>query len=82
MSVNETRKIRRLGASQIVTLPYGILNKLNIREGEKVGFSIENGKIVIEKLQNEECYTSEDILNIAERMSEKYDETLKELVDK
>lgn len=82
MTFKNTRTVRPLEATQIVTLPNEVLQRLYISERQQLEFNIEGEKIPIEKAPNEDSYDNKDILNIAEKMTERYGETFKKLVDR
>lgn len=82
MAIINTRTMRPLEATQIVTLPNEVLQRLYISEGQQLEFNIESEKIPIEKAPNEDSYDNKDILNIVEKMTERYDEAFKKLVDR
>ena len=82
MTFKNTRTVRPLEATQIVTLPNEVLQRLNICERKQLRFNVEDEKIPIEKAPNEDSYDNKDILNIAEKMTERYGETFKKLVDR
>lgn len=81
MAITNTRKVRKIGSSNVVTLPKEILKQLNIHEGDKLAFNIENGKVSIEAVKTLEPKES-DILSIAEEISNQYDKAFKELVNR
>lgn len=81
MTFKNARTVRPLEATQIVTLPNEVLQRLNICERKQLRFNVEDEKIPIEKTPNEDSYDNKDILNIAEKMTERYGETFKKLVD-
>lgn len=81
MAITSTRKVRKIGASNIVTLPKEILDQLNIHEGEKLAFNVENGKVSIEAVKTVEPKEA-DILSMAEEISNQYDKAFKELVNR
>lgn len=81
MAITSTRKVRKIGASNVVTLPKEILDQLNIHEGEKLAFNVENGKVSIEAVKTVEPKEA-DILSMAEEISNQYDKAFKELVNR
>lgn len=81
MAITSTRKVRKIGASNVVTLPKEILDQLNIHEGEKLAFNVDNGKVSIEAVKTEEPKEA-DILSMAEEISNQYDEAFKGLVNR
>ncbi|MFI3547153.1 AbrB/MazE/SpoVT family DNA-binding domain-containing protein [Mammaliicoccus sciuri] len=80
MSVINTRKLRKIGNSRVVTVPEEVIKELKISDGQKISFNIDNGKVIIEAVDNGGQGT--DILSIAERVSNQYNQALKELVDR
>lgn len=81
MAITSTRKVRKIGASNVVTLPKEILDQLNLHEGEKLAFNVENGKVSIEAVKTIEPKEA-DILSMAEEISNQYDKAFKELVNR
>lgn len=81
MAITSTRKVRKIGASNVVTLPKEILDQLNIHDGEKLAFNVENGKVSIEAVKTVEPKKA-DILSMAEEISNQYDKAFKELVNR
>ncbi|SUM53506.1 phage protein [Staphylococcus epidermidis] len=81
MAITSTRKVRKIGTSNVVTLPKEILDQLNIHEGEKLAFNVENGKVSIEAVKKIEPKEA-DILNMAEEISNQYDKAFKDLVNR
>ncbi|MCW0998109.1 AbrB/MazE/SpoVT family DNA-binding domain-containing protein, partial [Streptococcus anginosus] len=53
MAVTSTRKLRRLGDSRVLTIPEEVIEELDVQEGQKVAFRIENGKVMIEAVDIE-----------------------------
>lgn len=80
MSVINTRKLRKIGNSRVVTVPEEVIKELKISDGQKISFNIDNGKVIIEAVDNGNKGT--DILSIAERVSNQYNQALQELVDR
>lgn len=80
MSVINTRKLRKIGNSRVVTVPEEVIKELKISDGQKISFNIDNGKVIIEAVDNGNQVT--DILSIAERVSNQYNQALQELVDR
>lgn len=80
MSVINTRKLRKIGNSRVVTVPEEVIKELKISDGQKISFNIDNGKVIIEAVDNGNQGT--DILSIAERVSNQYNQALQELVDR
>lgn len=81
MAITSTRKVRKIGASNVVTLTKEILDQLNIHDGEKLAFNVENGKVSIEAVKTVEPKKA-DILSMAEEISNQYDKAFKELVNR
>ncbi|QLK85487.1 AbrB/MazE/SpoVT family DNA-binding domain-containing protein [Staphylococcus sp. 17KM0847] len=80
MPIINIRKLRKIGNSKVLTIPDEVLKTLDIHEGQKIAFNIENGQVVLEavKTDNKEL----DILSMAEQVSNQYDKALKELVNR
>lgn len=80
MAITSTRKVRKIGSSNVVTVPKEILDQLNVREGEKLGFNVDNGKVSIEAVNTQAESKEADILSMAEEVSNQYDKAFKDLV--
>lgn len=80
MAITSTRKVRKIGSSNVVTVPKEILDQLNVREGEKLGFNVDNGKVSIEAVNTQAESKEADILSMAEEVSNQYDNAFKDLV--
>lgn len=80
MAITSTRKVRKIGSSNVVTVPKEILDQLNVREGEKLGFNVDNGKVSIEAVNTQAESKETDILSMAEQVSNQYDKAFKDLV--
>lgn len=80
MAITSTRKVRKIGSSNVVTVPKEILDQLNVREGEKLGFNVDNGKVSIEAVNTQKESKEADILSMAEEVSNQYDKAFKDLV--
>ncbi|WP_150879481.1 AbrB/MazE/SpoVT family DNA-binding domain-containing protein [Staphylococcus aureus] len=80
MAITSTRKVRKIGSSNVVTVPKEILDQLNVREGEKLGFNVDNGKVSIEAVNTQAESKEVDILSMAEQVSNQYDKAFKDLV--
>ncbi|MGO1819143.1 MAG: AbrB/MazE/SpoVT family DNA-binding domain-containing protein [Senegalia sp. (in: firmicutes)] len=80
MAITSTRKVRKIGSSNVVTVPKEILDQLNVREGEKLGFNVDNGKVSIEAVNTQKESIEADILSMAEEVSNQYDKAFKDLV--
>ncbi|MEM5398291.1 AbrB/MazE/SpoVT family DNA-binding domain-containing protein [Staphylococcus gallinarum] len=81
MSVVNTRKVRKIGNSKVVTIPEEVLKTLNINEGQKVAFNVERGQVVLEAVTTD-GEDIMDILSIADQVSNQYDSALKDLVNR
>lgn len=80
MAVINTRKLRKIGNSKVLTIPEEIIDTLEINEGQKIAFNIENGKVVLEAVNSE--IKEMDILSMADQVSNQYDSALKDLVNR
>lgn len=80
MAITSTRKVRKIGSSNVVTVPKEILDQLNVREGEKLVFNVDNGKVSIEAVNTQAESKEVDILSMAEQVSNQYDKAFKDLV--
>lgn len=80
MTVINTRKLRKIGNSKVLTIPEEVIQALNINEGQKIAFNVEDGQVVLEavKTENKEM----DILSMADQVSDQYDNALKDLVNR
>ncbi|CAM2842291.1 AbrB/MazE/SpoVT family DNA-binding domain-containing protein [Salinicoccus roseus] len=72
------RKIRKTGNSTVVSIPKDILEKLNAGEGDNLEFVIEDEAVVIRKEED----SQKDILTLSNEMFEKYDKTMRDLVER
>lgn len=72
------RKIRKTGNSTVVSIPKEILERLNASEGDNLEFITEKNAITIQKKIDSE----QEILNISNEMFEKYDKTMRDLVNR
>lgn len=72
------RKIRKTGNSTVVSIPKEILERLNASEGDNLEFITEKNAITIQKKKDSE----QEILNISNEMFEKYDKTMRDLVNR
>ncbi|MDK7284467.1 AbrB/MazE/SpoVT family DNA-binding domain-containing protein [Staphylococcus pettenkoferi] len=80
MAVTSTRKLRRLGDSRVLTIPEEVIEELDVQEGQKVAFRIENGKVMIEAVDIERDEL--EILEIANDITQQYDQVFKDLVER
>ncbi|WP_271398933.1 AbrB/MazE/SpoVT family DNA-binding domain-containing protein [Salinicoccus roseus] len=72
------RKLRKTGNSTVVSIPKDILEKLNAGEGDNLEFVIEDETVVIRKEED----SQKDILALSNEMFEKYDKTMRDLVER
>ncbi|OZT76787.1 AbrB/MazE/SpoVT family DNA-binding domain-containing protein [Salinicoccus roseus] len=72
------RKLRKTGNSTVVSIPKDILEKLNAEEGDNLEFVIEDEAVVIRKEED----SQKDILTLSNEMFEKYDKTMRDLVER
>ncbi|MBY8909055.1 AbrB/MazE/SpoVT family DNA-binding domain-containing protein [Salinicoccus roseus] len=72
------RKIRKTGNSTVVSIPKDILEKLNAGEGDNLEFVIEGEAVVIRKEED----SQKNILTLSNEMFEKYDKTMRDLVER
>lgn len=80
MTVINTRKLRKVGNSKVLTIPEEVIQTLNIKEGQKIAFNVENGQIVLEVVNTDS--KKMDILSVADQVSNQYDSALKSLVNR
>lgn len=80
MAVVNTRKLRKLGNSKILTIPDEVIKALDINEGQKIAFNVENGQVVLKAVKTDS--KEMDILSMADQVSSQYDNALKDLVDR
>ncbi|HEK6547145.1 hypothetical protein DWB88_13940 (plasmid) [Staphylococcus warneri] len=81
MAVINTRKLRKIGNSKVVTMPEDVIKTLNVEEGQSIAFNVVNGQVVLEAVKTTDDNES-DILNIADQISNQYDSALKDLVNR
>ncbi len=72
------RKLRKTGNSTVVSIPKDIFEKLNAGEGDNLEFVIEDEAVVIRKEED----SQKDILTLSNEMFEKYDKTMRDLVER
>ena len=72
------RKLRKTGNSTVVSIPKDILEKLKAGEGDNLEFVIEDEAVVIRKEED----SQKDILTLSNEMFEKYDKTMRDLVER
>lgn len=80
MTVISTRKLRKIGNSEVLTIPEEVIQALDVKEVQKITFNVENGQVILEavKTDNKEI----DILSMADQVSNQYDNALKDLVNR
>lgn len=62
--------IRRWGNSQAIRLSKEIINMMNLKENDTIGINIDNGKMIIEKINNQRY------LNLTERLEAFYNKPI------
>lgn len=77
LKILNTRRVRKVGNSKVVTLPNELLEKLNVKENDNIVFIERDGKIYIESSVQEE-----NLEDKMKRIADNNDEVLKALVDK
>ncbi len=65
--------IRKWGNSQGIRLPKEVMAKMDLKENDEIGINVDNGKIIIEKI-NKSRY-----LNLKERLEAFYHKPLDEI---
>lgn len=78
MRILDTRKVRKVGNSSVVTLPVHLLDKLNIENNEDIVFVEHDNKIFIQSAVSKE----EEFNSMMDQITEEYDDVFKELVDR
>ncbi|MBM6508389.1 MULTISPECIES: AbrB/MazE/SpoVT family DNA-binding domain-containing protein [Staphylococcus] len=79
MTVVHTRKLRKSGNSNVLTIPKEVIKALDVVEGQHIAFNVVNGKIILEAVKPDD--NESDILSIANQVSKQYDNALKDLVN-
>lgn len=72
--------IRKIGNSKVLTIPEEVIQSLDINEGQKVAFNIDNGQVVLEAVKTDSKEV--DILSMADQVSDQYDSAFKDLVNR
>lgn len=80
MTVINTRKLRKIGNSKVLTIPEEAIKALDVEEGQSIAFNVANGQVVLEAVKVDD--NERDILNIANQVSQQYDSALKDLVNR
>lgn len=80
MTIINTRKLRKIGDSKVLTIPGKIIQALDVNEGQKIAFNVENGQVVLEAVKTDS--NEIDILSMADQVSNQYDSALKDLVNR
>lgn len=77
------RKVTRVGNSLGVTFPAEVLDHLNLKQGDKIAFDLEDGTVKIQKARKKAPSLpkgiDDEFLEMMSDMMEKYDETFKGL---
>lgn len=81
MMVVHTRKLRKSGNSNILTIPKEVIKALDVVEGQFIAFNVVNGRVVLEAVKTTDD-NERDILSIANQISKKYDSAFKDLVNR
>lgn len=81
MTVINTRKLRKIGNSKVLTIPEEAIKALDVEEGQSIAFNVANGQVVLEAVKIIDD-NERDILNIANQVSQQYDSALKDLVNR
>lgn len=76
----QTRKLRKSGNSNVLTIPEEVIKVLDVVEGQSITFNVVNGKVVLEVVKP--CANEDDILSIADKVSKQCDSALKDLVNR
>ncbi|PTU86820.1 hypothetical protein BUZ62_06585 [Staphylococcus pasteuri] len=76
----QTRKLRKSGNSNVLTIPEEVIKVLDVVEGQSITFNVVDGKVVLEVVKP--CANENDILSIADKVSEQCDSALKDLVNR
>ena len=80
MAVINTRKLRKIGNSKVVTMPEEVIKALEVEEDQSIAFNVVNGQVVLEAVKVDD--NERNILNIANQVSQQYDSALKDLVNR
>ncbi len=67
MSIINTRKLRKIGNSNILTISKEVIKVLNVNERLKIAFNVDNGKVTLEAVNTQ--YKEIDVLSMAEQVS-------------
>lgn len=81
MTVIYTRKLRKSGNSNILTIPKEVIKALDVVEGQFIAFNVVNGRVVLEAVKTTDD-NARDILSISNQISKQYDSALKDLVNR
>lgn len=80
MEILNVKKIRKVGNSSVITIPKNVMEAINIHEGDAVEFIEEDNKIWLKPSKS--INEHDDILKLADEISNKYDDVFKGLVDR
>lgn len=78
MKILDTKKIRKVGNSSVVTLPKALLDKLNVEDDDTLVFIEHDGKIFIQSAIQKD----KDLNNMLEQLTDEHDEVFRKLVDR
>ncbi|RIL61710.1 hypothetical protein BUY70_01490 [Staphylococcus epidermidis] len=81
MTVVHTRKLRKSGNSNILTISKEVIKALDVVEDQFIAFNIVNGRVVLEAVKTTDD-NERDILSIANQISKQYDSAFKDLVNR
>lgn len=78
MKILDTKKIRKVGNSSVVTLSKALLDKLNVEDDDTLVFIEHDGKIFIQSAIQKD----KDLNNMLEQLTDEHDEVFRKLVDR
>jgi antitoxin MazE len=78
------RKVLKIGNSLGITFPAEFLRKLDLHQGDEIQIELENDRIVMKKSNKVDLPKgiSKDFFDVFNETIEKYDETIKGLIDR
>jgi antitoxin MazE len=82
--VSAGRKVLKIGNSLGITFPAEFLRKLDLHQGDEIQIELENDRIVMKKSNKVDLPKgiSKDFFDVFNETIEKYDETIKGLIDR
>lgn len=78
MKILDTRKVRKVGNSSVVTLPKDLLDKLNLDDDENLVFIEHDDKIFIQSATQK----NKDFNSMLEQLTDEHDDVFRKLVDR